>query len=73
LRKNLKVLGGFTLVKFVLRVMIFIIGVFLGSYYFVGVSFTKAIQLTFIITLLHLLFLFIDSGKKIKITSKSDK
>lgn len=57
-------LGGFTIVKFILRVMIFIIGVFLGSYYFVGMSFTKAIQMTFIVTLLHLLFLFIDRGKK---------
>lgn len=52
------------IVKFILRVMIFIIGVFLGSYYFVGMSFTKTIQLTFIITLLHLLFLFIDRGKR---------
>lgn len=52
------------IVKFILRVLIFIIGVFLGSYYFVGMSLTKAIQLTFIITLFHLLFLFIDRGKR---------
>ena len=71
MKKNFKVLGGFTIVKFILRVMIFIIGVFLGSYYFVGMSFTKAIQMTFIITLLHLLFLFIDRGKKIEITNKT--
>ena len=50
--------------KLILNVGIFFSAILHSSYYFVGVSFIKSLQMTFIITILHILFLFIDRRNK---------
>jgi hypothetical protein len=46
--------------KSILGVGFYFIAMLLVSYYFIGISFIKALQMTSLITILHVFMLFID-------------
>ncbi|SMQ81574.1 hypothetical protein SAMN05444673_4386 [Bacillus sp. OV166] len=50
--------------KLILSVGIFFIAMLLSCYFFVGVSLIKSLQMTFIITIFHILSLFINRRNK---------
>ncbi|MET3846959.1 hypothetical protein ABIE48_000892 [Paenibacillus sp. OAE614] len=53
--------------KFILGVGVYFFATLLMSYYFVGVSFIKSIQMASLITIIHILIHFIDRLYKRKI------
>lgn len=54
------------MIKLIFKVLIFFSAILLGSYYFVDVSFIKAIQMSVIITIFFIVFLLIDKRKKVQ-------
>lgn len=55
--------------KIILGVGIYFFATLLMSYYFVGVNFIQAVQMASLITILHILILFIDRLYK-RLTNK---
>lgn len=58
--------GGRYIMNPILGVGIYFCATVILSYYFVGVSFIKALQMAFLITMLHVLILFVDKLYKRK-------